>query len=204
MARPIDTDSGSKGRRRLSTMFLMLFVLALSACAPPSEWRELKVDDAGFSVLMRGQPYYGRQQLDTPAGKMFVYLYSSDRPESFFAVGYADYPLVRVVGAPPEQIFAGIRDSWTRRIEGRLVARDNSIKLASKYPGTEFVVEGKLKDAGAFVHGRLYLVDQRLYQVIAMGRKGEVPQAVVNRFLNSFRLIQQTDVGTIQVEPAGK
>ena len=46
-----------------------------------------------------------------------------------------------------------------------------------------------MKEADAFVHGRLYLVDQRLYQVIAMGRKHEIPQGVVNRFLNSFRLI---------------
>jgi hypothetical protein len=56
----------------------------------------------------------------------------------------------------------------------------------------------------AFVHARLYLVDQRLYQVIAMGRKDEVSQGIVNRFLNSFRLIQQSDVGILTLEPSSR
>jgi hypothetical protein len=68
----------------------------------------------------------------------------------------------------------------------------------------EFQAEGKVKGTDAFVHARFYLVDQRLYQIIAMGRKDAVPQGVINRFLNSFRLIPQSDVGTIQIQPNAK
>jgi hypothetical protein len=35
---------------------------------------------------------------------MFAHLYSSDRPDSYFAVGYANYPLALVVGIAPEQL----------------------------------------------------------------------------------------------------
>jgi hypothetical protein len=153
---------------------------------------------------MRGEPTYARQQLNTPAGKMVAHLYSSDRPDSFFAVGYADYPLAAVVGGPPADLFSGVRDTWLRRIEGKLTASDNGIKLAGQYPGLEFQAGGKVKGTDAFVHARFYLVDQRLYQIIAMGRKDAVPQGVINRFLNSFRLIPQSDVGTIQIQPNTK
>lgn len=179
---------------------LALACATLTACTR-SEWQELAVGNAGFSVLMRGQPRYTRQQLDTPSGTMFAHLYASDRPDSFFAVGYSDYPVALVVGAPPAALFAGVRDTWVRRINGVLVASDNSVKLAGQYPGLEFTAEGKLNGADTFVQARLYLVDQRLYQLIAMGRKGEVPQGVVNRFLNSFRLIPVTEVETMRVEP---
>jgi hypothetical protein len=38
---------------------------------------------------------------------MFAHLYSSDRSDSYFAVGYADYPLALVVGIAPEQLPPG-------------------------------------------------------------------------------------------------
>ena len=197
----MNNDSGRAGTRRFTLLFPWLLAFVLSACAPASDWRELKLDDAGFSVLMRPEPYYTKQQLDTPAGKMFAHLYSQQRRDAFFAVGYADYPLALVVGAPPDQMFAGVRDTWTRRIAGKVVAQDNHIKLPPRHRGIEFLAEGKIDGKDAFVQGRLYLVDQRLYQVIAMGPKHEVPQGVVNRFFNSFRLIEQREVGTLRVEP---
>jgi hypothetical protein len=189
-------------------------VVTLAACGG-SQWRDLEVSEGAFAVLMRAEPHYVRQDIDTPAGKMTAHLYSSDRPDSYYAVGYADYPLSLVAGTPPEQLFAGIRDTWVRRIEGRLVASDTSLKLAGKHPGLEFSAEGtsargsKVSDAAGkpietFVQARLYLVDQRLYQVIAMGRKGEVPQGDVNRYLKSFRLVPQGEVGSFKIDPRGK
>ena len=193
-----------------------IFVAALGACGT-SEWRTLEVSEGAFAVLMRGEPHYVKQDIDTPAGKTTAHLYSSDRPDAYYAVGYVDYPLALVTGLPPEQLFAKARDTWVRRIQGRLVASDNTLKLAGKYPGLEFSAEGSTapgskvpdKDAGGkpvatFVQARLYLVDQRLYQVIAMGRKGEVPQGDVNRYLKSFHLVAQAEVGSIKIEPRGK
>jgi hypothetical protein len=36
-----------------------------------------------------------------------------------------------------------------------------------------------------------------------MGRKSEVPQGIVNRFLNSFKLIEGTEGSTIMLKPGG-
>lgn len=204
-------------------------VAALGACGDASEWRELEVSEGGFAVLMRAAPHYVKQDIDTPAGKMTAHLYSSDRPNSYYAVGYVDYPIALVAGSQPEQLFANVRDTWVRRIQGKLVATDDSPKLGGKYPGVEFSAEGtrtrdnrpdKLaagkpvattpqerspdKPATTYLQARLYLVDQRLYQVIAMGRKGEVPQGEMNRFLKSFRQVTQSEVGSIKIDPQRK
>ena len=186
--------------RRAPIVLIALCVLALAACTRGGEWSELAIDDGGFSVLMRPQPRYAKQPVETPAGRTIAHLYSSDRPDAFFAVGYSDYPLAAVVGTPPENIFVGVRDTWVRRVEGKLVT-SSPLKLEGKYPGLEFTAEGRVKDAPAFLHARVYLVDQRLYQVVAMGRKGEISQGVVNRFLNSFRIIPTSETGTIQLRP---
>jgi hypothetical protein len=182
----------------------VLALLAMLSGCTRSEWRELAVSDGAFSVLMRGDPKYARQQLQTPAGRMFAHLYSSERRESFFAAGYSDYPLAAVVGSSPADLLSGVRDTWLRRIEGKLTRTDDRLKLDGTYPGTEFEAVGTVNGAATFMHARLYLVDQRLYQLIAMGRQNEVSQGVINRFLNSFRLIPQSETGTIQLEPRSK
>lgn len=160
------------------------------------------MNDGAFSILMRGQPHYTRQSLETPVGRMEAHLYSSERPDSFFAIGYSDYPLALVIGTPRERLFAGVRDIWLRRIEGRLTSKDERLTLSREYPGYAFSAEGKVKGADSLLDARLYLVGQRLYQVIAISRKGEMPQGVVNRYLNSFKLIEQAEVGTLRLEPA--
>ena len=189
----------SAGGTRALLALLAACLVTLAACTP-SEWQELAVSEGGFSVLMRGQPNYARQQVDTPAGKMYGHLYSSDRQDAFYAVGYSDYPLAHVLSTSPDQLLAGVRDTWIRRIEGRLTV-SSTRPLDGRYPGMEFAAEGKMKNAATFLQARLYLVDQRLYQVIAMGRKGEVAQGTLNRFLASFRLIPASDTGIINLAP---
>ena len=66
--------------------------------------------------------------------KMVAHLYSSDRPDSFFAVGYADYPLAAVVGGSPADLFSGVRDTWLRRIEGKLTASDKIEIVVGEIP----------------------------------------------------------------------
>jgi hypothetical protein len=183
---------------------IALVASLLTACTRvESEWKELVVDDAGFSILMRGQPLYVHQMLDTPAGKMEAHLYSSDRPDSYFAVGYSDYPLALVLGGSREQLFAGVRDTWVGRLEGRLTSTDDRMK-AGAHPGYAFSAEGKSKGADAILDARLYLFDQRLYQIVAITRKHAVPQGVVNRYLASFKLIDESPVGSIRIEPSKK
>ena len=184
--------------KKLASLALCLTVLA--GCTPASEWRELAVSDGGFAVLMRGPPLYTPQRLDTPAGKMSAHLYRSDRPDAYFAVGYTDYPIALAVGSDPAMALAGSRDTWVKRINGKLVS-SSPLKLAGKHPGMQFTAEGRYQDRPAIVEGRLYLVDQRLYQVIALTRKGEIPQGVVNRYLESFRLIPVTYTEHIQIKP---
>ena len=178
----------------------VLCLAALAGCGSRSEWQELAVSEGGFAILMRGAPEYFPQQLDTPAGKMSAYLYSSDRPDAYFAVGYTDYPLALAVGAAPERIFAGARETWIKRIGGK-PGPVTPLELAGKYPGVHFSAEGKYKDREAVVEGRLYLVDQRLYQIVAISEKGAIAQGVVNRYLESFRLIPVVYTEKMQIKP---
>lgn len=190
-------------RVALNRWLVVVVGCVLAACTRDSEWKELTVHEGGFSVLMRGQPEYQRQMLETPAGRMQAHLYSADGADAYFAVGYSDYPLALVLGGSPDKLFEGVRDTWVRRLEGRLTSADDRI-TAGSYPGYAFSANGKAKGAGAILDARLYLVDQRLYQIVAISRRHAVSQGIVNRYLDSFKLIEAAQVGTVRVEPAGQ
>lgn len=165
---------------------LLPLLLSLLAACGQSEWREMTIPDGDFTVLMRPEPHYARQELDTPSGKMQAHLYSSDRPDSYFAVGYSDYPLTFALSTRSEEIFSGVRDTWLKRINGKLLLSDT--QTLGKHPGMHFSARGTVKGQEAFLEARVFLVDQRLYQLIAISRVNGTPQGVVNRFFNSFRL----------------
>ncbi|HYH41894.1 MAG TPA: hypothetical protein VD867_07915, partial [Burkholderiales bacterium] len=120
-------------RKHFALGLLALCAVALAACSR-GEWQTLEVSEGGFSVLMRPQPTFLKMPVETPAGRTMAHLYSSDRPDAYFAVGYTDYPLAAMVGTPPDDLFAGIRDTWIRRIDGRLLI-SSPVRLNRQYPG---------------------------------------------------------------------
>ena len=173
--------------------------LTLLGCGQ-SEWREMAIPDGDFAVLMRGEAYYARQEVDTPAGKMQGHLYSSNRPDSYFAVGYSDYPLALALASRPEEILAGVRETWLRRIGGRVIS--SSAEPLGKHPGLQFTARGTVKEQETLLEARLYMVDQRLYQLIAISRPGEMSQGTINRFFKSFRLETAPSPGGASPPPA--
>lgn len=181
----------------------ILFV-AVAAAPVHAQWQDLVVRDAGFSVLMRGEPEYDKRSIPTPAGPIVAHLYASSRRDSVVAIGYTDYPLGMVVGGTPEQVFAPARETWVKRVNGKIRSQDNRLKLDGKHPGMEFFATGRNDGVESFVQARFYLVEQRLYQIVFMGRDREVPQGVVNRFLNSFKLVPVQDVQTMKIAPPKK
>jgi hypothetical protein len=69
-------------------------------------------------------------------------------------------------------------------VNGKLVSSKET-KLGD-YPGREFEVE--LLGGKAILRGRVFLVDQRLYQVMAIAPADVADSPSIERFLDSFRL----------------
>ena len=186
-----------------SGLSLMLaVVLSVAAgCGDPT-WREVAAPDGGFRIKMRGDPRVEERNLDTPAGKITGHLYSLDAKDSVFAVGFADYPRQILQGAPPSRMFANLRDSWLKRIDGRPEGNATDIKLDGKWVGMEFTARGKLEGRDAWMRGRLYLVDNRLYQLIVFGNKETIPVSDINQFMGSFKVAQPRESTRVNIDAA--
>ncbi|MCC7485244.1 MAG: hypothetical protein IT529_09675 [Burkholderiales bacterium] len=183
----------------------MLAFFLLAGCGDPS-WREVSAPDGGFTVRMGGDPRVEKRNIDTPAGAITAYWYSLDRKDSVYGVGYADYPVRLVAGTPPGRMFSIVREGWLKRIAGKLDGEDKELKLDGKWHGVEFTARGELDGRKAWMLGRFYLVENRLYQLVVFGNREGIPQADINRFMGSFKVAKPRDASivTIDAAPDGK
>jgi len=102
-------------------------------------------------------------------------------------VGYSDYPEEMVKESDPEKILDGSRDGAVRNANGKLVL-ENKISLDGN-PGRELVIDAKGKGGqDATMKARVFLVKNRLYQVMVVAPKGQVSGAEIDDFLKSFKL----------------
>jgi hypothetical protein len=160
---------------------------AASVTPAPPGWKVFAPNDGRFSVLMPGLPVSEQQTFTTKGGNMVLYLFNLDRGRmnERFSVQYTDYPeqfLKEARSANTVLKKASTVDAFN--IGGKVVS-EKSFPLGS-HPGRELRVE----NAELAMRIRLYLVDQRLYKVVATWPKSRTFSADDERFLASFRLMQ--------------
>ncbi|MBF2027266.1 MAG: hypothetical protein IGS48_10925 [Oscillatoriales cyanobacterium C42_A2020_001] len=151
-----------------------------------SQWQAFTPAKGGFTVTMPGQPTERTQTLNTPAGDMNTYFYSSsvNGGKVSYTVSYVDLP-EGAAGMPPALLLEAIASGLTG--DERVKVLSEKVISLDSHPGREFKLESPTK---SIVRHRAYLVKQRVYQVVA-----EVPVAEesafgkdIERFLESFKL----------------
>ncbi len=154
-----------------------------------SGWQTFTSPEGGFTVELPGKIQTRQQVTPTPVGAVTTYMFAAEasRTEAY-AIGYADYPGA-ILAAPPERIFdeaaasgiAGMAN--TPGFRGR-IAEQRSINLDG-HPGRETVIDIPGKGTGVL---RLYLVRNRLYMLLALGKSISPSSSNVTKFFDSFKL----------------
>ncbi|MFB2895904.1 hypothetical protein ACE1CI_23590 [Aerosakkonemataceae cyanobacterium BLCC-F50] len=143
-----------------------------------ASWNEFSSEKGRFAVSMPGTP---KEETETNQDGSTEHSFSLISDDSAFLIHYSDIPdienlskeeITTLLDKAPND-FA--KDAKAKLINAQTVSLDG-------HPGKEF--ELKLKE-GINGKGRVYLVNQRLYIVLAMAAKPENQQI----FLDSFRLI---------------
>ena len=186
-----------------SRVFLALPALAallLVACSDPA-WHEIAIPDGGFRIAMKSEPRVEKQDIDTPLGKITGYWYGVEEQDAVYGLGYSDYPDAIFKHGTPRKLFSIVRDGWLKRIDGKPQGDGADIVLENRYPGMEVIATGQLGGEDAYMRARFYLVGNRLYQVIAFGKKKTMAQSDINRFLSSFKLVPKGETTTVIIEP---
>ncbi|CAG0934853.1 hypothetical protein TFLX_03709 [Thermoflexales bacterium] len=152
------------------------------------EWQRFSSTEGGFSILLPARPKEQRQPVNTAAGSVEAIMYIAEVKGTAFGAGYSDFP-TSALEADSQAVLEGARDGAAKNINGT-VLDEKPIELAG-YPGLEIVIEmpaGAAVPGGAMYRAQLYLVGQRLYQVIYVALKADENPAEYQKLFDSFHL----------------
>jgi len=168
-------------------LVLWVIVVLISGCNIMG-WKQYTSVEGGFSIQLPGEPQGQKIILDTQVGRTYLNMYTLNRKDDNFiySVGYVDYPDELFSLKSAEQILDDGRDGAARNVQGVLTKESNiSIK---GYSGREFTIE--VGNGEAIVKAKLFLVGQRVYQLMVTTDKKWSDSYNIKRFLDSFQLIE--------------
>ncbi len=161
---------------------VLLFILG---CRAP-DWVEFSSQKGNFSVLLPKKPVEEKETVNTKIGpvELYAFLVELQNGKVVYGVTYSDYPAEMVEKSNPDDLLDRARNGAVRNISGKII-KEKRIVIEG-YPGRELrVVFGK---TGVMKY-RLYLVKNRLYQIMVLAEEENLLSSADERFLNSFRLL---------------
>jgi hypothetical protein len=174
--------------------------LLAAACSPRFDWRELRGPPGTFFVALPGKPQTVSREIVLPvagaATPTEMTMLSVGVGASLFAVGTVRLPESAIATpAALQQTLTWFRDGLTRNV-GAAIAAPIDTGAPAGLGGRRlraaqaFAAVGTAGPGGrpARLAARLYVADDRLYQLIVIGAEGEVPPQALETFFDSFRL----------------
>lgn len=171
-------------RRILAAMSLGL-VLALTGLtgAQAQAWSEHRPQGGKYAVQMPGTPNTGSQPVPLPDGRsVLMYQGSIETPNAAYVATFVDYPADVISRAPADTHLDNARDGTAK---GHTLRSEKRLTIAQN-PGREYIVA---RSDGLVMVVRSFMVGNRLYQLIVVGRAGVDQNPDTAKFLESFRLV---------------
>lgn len=157
------------------------FVLVLlAACYPDLDWREVRSDEGGFSVLLPTKPRIDSQSIPAQGYPLQLHQWSSKARQTAFAIGYADLP------RPGSDALTVMREALLRNISGKVISDDPVV--INGIPGRDILAEGRIGNSDVVLRLRSLSGQGRLYQLAILGPPGDFQTSETETFFLSFRL----------------
>ena len=173
-------------RKSVILLISLLLAVWLPGCTPKPQ--EFKSAAGRFAVTAPKTLQESSQDLELQSGKIILYLFSTQQDNIGYFVSYCDYPPETMAHGDLEKMLDGSRDGALSNVKGELVS-ETKITLEGN-PGRELVME-TADESGrrATIKGRLFMVKNRLYQVMVVAPRSQAADKEVDQFIQSFKLL---------------
>lgn len=158
----------------------------VDASLPPEGWKVYRSVPGRFTVWLPGLAKEKSSAVKTASGDVQQHqaTLNDTRTGIFYSAVYAEYPGV-TFGQVQSRLDAA-RDGALRKGKARLLS-EAPIEFG-KFPGREIYLEVPTTNK-ARIRMRMYLIEQRLYQLLVGGKDDLVTSKDAEQFLSSFQLV---------------
>ncbi len=168
------------------TPTLPVLLLLLAPAIGEPKFQEFNSKDGGFKVLMPGKPVERIQEQKSAAGilKFTMYIVDLGQMASYIAA-FNDFPDKVIEALPVAKHLDNCRDGNIKSF-GKLISEKKITFGRQKHSGREILLEKA--DKTAQYRARIYLVGNRLYQIVLVGPREVVQADTATKYLESFQL----------------
>jgi hypothetical protein len=163
----------------------LFIVLTCLACSPSWNWREVKSNDAPFSILLPAKPISHARSINLNGLEVTMQMTAAEVDGVSFAVGSIQLPDAKQA----EAALSAMQLAMINNIHGE-VREKKIIPLEEHVTATQLIAVGhagnktqQLLLAARFVNKGLWV-----HQVIALGPEKNFPPDTIDTFLTSFKL----------------
>jgi hypothetical protein len=151
------------------------------------KWETFSSKSGKYSISLPSKPMETDKKIDSAAGELTIYMaLVAPNNDLAYLVTYNDYPDAALAGAEKDAMLDGVRDGNVKSFGGK-VASEKKITLGKeKYPGREILLEKPGETA--VYRARMYLVNNRLYQVVIVSTKDVATNKDTDNYFESFKL----------------
>ena len=165
----------------LSVVALLLGGLSCPAKGP---WRDSFPPDSSFSVSLPKRPKVESRIQSAEFGEVTTLTLSVTVGDTWFRAGYTEYPDSIVRQHDPDYLLGGAAKSVAER-GGGVVQTERTVDITG-WPGRELTI---LTLRGTIaITARVFLVRNRIYQLVVAVPSDATADRAIDRFLRSFQL----------------
>jgi len=141
--------------------------------------------DGKFKVNFTGTPKVSNEKVPTEVGdiEMFMFMYEKSLTE-IEMIAYSDYPSAIVAVSDKDEMLNGAKEGALSNLEA--VIKEEKQITYKGHKGIEF----KANSSQYYVNYKIFLVNNRLYQIALMRDGSYATQSNVDKFFNSFELLE--------------
>ncbi len=162
----------------------MLTALALVACSPSLNWREVRNTEARYTVLLPAKPASHARQVTLGDLKVEMHMTAAEADDMNFAVASA----IIEDADQRRSALSMMQQAMVKNIGGSAV-QTKSLKLGDGTEATEIEAGGALASGRRMIlFARFAMKEQRVYQAVAVGPQDRLSAEIAETFLASFTL----------------
>jgi hypothetical protein len=170
-------------------LILIIFTAVLASC-------DHKADKAfvskayNFSAFFPEYPKQSTEAAKTEAGKLNVTMFIYDGLFQLYFVGITDLPPDLVAKSNKVDLLKSAEKTVGAHLQNSKILTEKDIAIGT-HPGLQFETEGTSNGQKIYMKVRIYIVDNRQYQVYGMAQKATaVDKDKITKFINSFKLLK--------------
>lgn len=179
----IKLSSLLRSSRRLAFFALCVLTSLLAGCDPALNWREVRSNDAGYTVLFPAKPSSFDRTVNLDGLQVMMTMTAAEADGVNFAVATA------VIEDETQRAKAliAMQTAMIRNIEGEIVEQ-KTVAVKGGATAIELHATGKAGQARVplALFARFVTHETRVFQVIALGPKEKLGAEIADIFLSSF------------------